>query len=115
MALLALDLLILGASGYTLFERVSKSLMNPPPVIAQAAPAAAMPPASAEPVSSKMTEPKMEEGSDEPEAEKEAPAPKKNRPAKKIGFHYRDPLAKRVSILGDFNRWSPQLMKKDAG
>lgn len=34
-------------------------------------------------------------------------------PPKKVLFQYTDAFASRVTIVGDFNNWSPQLMKKN--
>ena len=127
MALLALDLLVMGASGYVIWDRVNKSFLPPPRSILPApapTPAAQTwreaPPSSVRPPSE--TKPELNEES--PEEENQA-APKikiKTKPGspveasgapRKILFQYRDPFAKRVSIVGDFNRWAPKLMNKD--
>ncbi|OGR82602.1 MAG: hypothetical protein A2901_00685 [Elusimicrobia bacterium RIFCSPLOWO2_01_FULL_54_10] len=105
MAVLALDLMVAAFSAYILLDRVKRSFAAAPPIV-QAAPVERMPDVIVPPP--------------EPVPEKPAPAPivEKTPPPKiakrNISFSYRDPFAKRVSVAGSFNGWSPQLMKKDA-
>ena len=101
MLILALDLLVMGASGYVVWDRARakapppKALRppRPPPEPAPAEPAPA--PAPSTPTV------------------KEATPPARSSAARNILFQYRDSVPKRVAIAGDFNDWSPQLMKKD--
>ena len=108
MALLALDLLVMGTSGYVLWDRVHKNLWASPlppalPVSAQVAPPISRP-----------NEPRASAKAPEEKPPEEETAQTEAGPPRKISFSYRDPGGQRVSIAGDFNHWSPQLMKKDA-
>ncbi|OGR57145.1 MAG: hypothetical protein A3I11_01990 [Elusimicrobia bacterium RIFCSPLOWO2_02_FULL_39_32] len=50
----------------------------------------------------------------EPAVEKpQVPDQEISGPPKKVLFQYTDAFATRVTIVGDFNNWSPQLMKKN--
>lgn len=33
--------------------------------------------------------------------------------SKKVVFQYRDAVAKRVAVIGNFNQWNPQMMRKN--
>ena len=113
MALLALDLLVMGASGYVLWDRVKKNASPPPaPIVVQPPMPAPAPEPAAKLPGEKPEDSGLEEAAPEPTAK--AKSRKHEGKPKKISFHYRDPSAKRVSIVGEFNQWSPQLMKKDA-
>lgn len=107
MALLALDLFVMGTSLYVLWDRFRKN-MAPPPVISMPepprpsnAPTPAPTPATPAPTSTPLQEKKSATANARPEM------------TRKILFKYRDSFPKRVSIIGDFNQWSPQLMVKD--
>ena len=110
MALLALDLLLMAASGYIVLDRVrlhfQTASVSPAPHPAPAAAPTAQP--AAPPVQPAAVEPPSDES-----AAPEEPAPEQETPARRVLFKYRDAVPQRVSIIGDFNRWSPQLMKKD--
>lgn len=116
MALLALNLFVMGSSLYLMWHRwqkqesqksVRQTLTTTPvhttPQIQNQTPQT--------PVSSP-----TESVSQEKLGSKiETSVPKKIPYKRKILFQYRDSIPKRVSIIGDFNQWSPQLMKKGEG
>ncbi len=116
MAVLALDLLVLGSSAYVLWDRVSKNL-HPQSQVVQSVPAASAPPMSqsSDPLSAPGAHaPAIEEIQEENKTEtaaKKTPQKGKNQ---KVVFSFRDPLAKNVSVTGTFNAWKPAPMKKDA-
>ncbi len=118
MMLLILDLLVMGGAGFIIWDRVKKKNEVPPPVVAApvSMPAALSAPVQ-EPAQIQPAEPAATPApvtkEPAPAAETQAkPAPKG--PPRKILFKYNDVAARRVSIVGDFNQWSPKLMKKDA-
>lgn len=118
LAVLALDLLVAASSAYVLLDRVKKSF-NPEPITASAhvgqvyeEPKPAPPSenvARSHPKGADAEEPSA------PEKQKPVPPPPDKKAAKRnVTFQFRDPRAKRVSVIGAFNNWSPQLMKMDA-
>ncbi|MBI2915974.1 MAG: hypothetical protein HYY07_03860 [Elusimicrobia bacterium] len=56
-------------------------------------------------------EPEEEVPTEEDTSSDPASSSKRMKP-KKVTFAYSDPAAKRVTIVGDFNQWSPQLLQK---
>ena len=109
MALLALDLIVLGSSGYLMWERIKKhtfsslvptlSLPEKPPLAADPRPPAA-------------TQTPMEK---EPNLEiNSLPAAKEVKSqSRMILFKYRDSVPKKVMVTGEFNRWKPAALKKN--
>ncbi len=130
MALLALDLLVMGGAGYIVWDRIKKKSDahpeaalqmrgNPeqsPALPAQQPAATAATAVSPSSVSAAAPAP-VEEPAPETEpakpAAKDGPESRPKGPPRKMLFRYNDVAAKRVSIVGDFNQWSPKLMKKD--
>lgn len=121
MVLLAFDLVLIGGSGYMLWNRAQIRLM--PPKVSASVPAASNPPPQQTvplPVEKASVEENREAA---PVISKKAPtkrSAKESRtktaesgPIRKILFKYHDSVPKEVSIAGDFTDWSPQLMRKD--
>lgn len=115
--LLVLDIVILGLSGYILIERIVQHLdsnftKNQP----QNVPSTKLNEtekinAEGNSIDSKLTD---SDQTSLPSQPKELRAPIfKSEKKRKILFQYRDSIPKRVSIVGKFNQWSPQLMKKN--
>lgn len=114
LAVLALDLLVAASSAYVLLDRVKKSF-NPEPITASAPPLRESEARSRPEGADAAQEPPMPEKPAKKAPEKQKPAtPGKKAAKRNVTFQFRDPRAKRVSVIGTFNNWSPQLMKMDA-
>jgi hypothetical protein len=119
MSLLAVDLLVMAASGYVLMSRVRTHWNDtaPAPLVsapapAPAAPQPAAPAAATKPAAPAASVPAQPQNSEEPSAQE----PSKSGDAsveKRILFKYRDAQAQKVAISGEFSHWSPKPMKKD--
>lgn len=116
MALLALDLLLMAASGYIIFDRVrvhwQEAASAALPVRSAPAPAPVQPAAPAAPPVQPAPAVSNAPAAGA-KAQVQAPAASQEAPARRVLFKYRDSVPQRVSIVGDFNGWSPRLMKKD--
>lgn len=133
MALLALDLLVMGGAGFIVWDRVRKksevpsehssqvpqSMIPAPssPTAATAPAQSAAPSTSAAPsaaIATSSATAALQEPSDQGPAPAERAKPAAKGPPRKMLFRYNDVAARRVSIVGDFNQWSPKLMRKDS-
>lgn len=113
LILLAVDLLVMAGASFILWDRVQKKNalsdnLAPAPAAAPIVPEVTQP-LAVETQTAISTEP----AKPEPLALEAKPAAPKA-PPRRVPFRYRDVVPKRVSVIGEFNSWSPQLMKKDA-
>jgi hypothetical protein len=111
ITLLVLDLLVMGLSAYLLVERVKRNFGGENSTLTT-------PQTSANESDISLSKTVVpSEPKETPEQEPIQPvhtSKSESLPTlKEVSFHYRDAIPKRVSIVGDFNQWSPQLMKKD--
>lgn len=142
MLLLALSLFIMGSSLYLMWQRVQKNLLQQPPKDElslspeqsfgpaqniQSLPQRAQPlkenvlkheSASVATADVQKNEKTQEAKRSSPRGERVEQTSTNTVPSKKVAktrkvfFQYRDSVPKKVSIIGDFNQWVPQLMSK---
>jgi len=118
MVLLALDLFVMGTSAYVLFDRIRKHIITSNAVSPLNVPAQAIQPRVHDQPLSEQQNPAASAQEDsyqkeEPQPQEQPLQEEKKEPLRKVIFKYRDSVPRRVSIAGDFNDWSPQLMQKD--
>lgn len=117
MSLLALDIVVMGVSGFMLWDRYQKKaaaqasqrVVQPPAPAQQSAPTPEAP-ASAAPASASTQT--VAVASETAPATAVSAAPVRPGRKKSVTFRYRDSVPERVSVVGDFNQWSPQLMRR---
>ncbi len=127
MALLALDLLVMGGAGFIVWDRLQKKsearsehaaqipkALEPAPTSPAQTGAVATATATAASIAASSTTAALQEPADQGPAPAERAKPAAKGPPRKILFRYNDVAARRVSIVGDFNQWSPKLMRKDS-
>ena len=118
MALLALDLFVMGTSAYVLWDRIHRNFAPPVPKMlalqTPAAPAQPAPPvqAQAKPAATPQAS-KAPAERESAEATRPSETAREAIPFRRILFRYRDVVPRRVTIVGTFNRWKPQAMRKD--
>lgn len=116
MVLLAFNLFVMGSSLYLMWQRWQKysSRKSSIPMMA-ATPSQSTPQIQKQPTIPVASVPADSVSQEKKAPTTETPRQKKINPKRKIVFQYRDSIPKRVSIIGSFNQWSPQLMKKGEG
>jgi hypothetical protein len=118
MLLLVLNLLVMGASGFVVWERVNRHFLS-----SRAPELPAVPVTNIRERSEALRnlQTKMSPGPEPANPPQTSPATDEKSKAgeKKLGtqlrkvlFRYRDSVPKSVEIAGEFNQWSPQPMKK---
>ena len=118
MGLLALNILVMGTSAYIIYDRIQKNLFRPKPIPVPVMPGSLVS-AQSQIHSSTETIPNDVPVSGGPKDETLKGTAGSNETGsqkhklKKVSFRYHDSVPKKVSVVGDFNRWNPQSMKKD--
>lgn len=116
MGLLALNLFVMGSSLYLMWHRWQKNVSRKSAsATLPATPAQVTPQVQKQPAMTATTTPTEPLSQEKIAPKPETTPPKKLTPKRKVLFQYRDSIPQRVSIIGDFNQWSPQLMKKGNG
>jgi len=117
MVLLALDILVMGASAYVLWERTQKvqetKAVSAPAATPVAAPTPQKPTGPSQDTPAPSSTPPAAKPPVPQKSQKPTPKKMPSQSARKVHFQYRDSVPKNVAVIGDFNQWSLQLMKKD--